>query len=304
MTEVIGGVCETRSDQPGARLGPEIAKVQSELIMFREECLPALLTHRAQDMMPEFAAPRALASAVEVSSPLSQWCEGVSRMSEFLPIDGHDNPDADLREQDFKQFMFQRATPSFSSDGHRIVWDIKLFLVMDSAHTLGLWPEFLEWSDSSDANMKGLIAQLPRVKTWLMNLDVTNEFLCFNAICHFVALIADADPSFARLALDREPWQAMVRENPILSDEGKEERLAIIDAPFFGHVLNNSMLHVLGALANNHFMQIRTWLDHPNLHGAYTGLMPHYLFAALFQKVRALRRMRTIAVEVTHADQY
>ena len=56
-------------------------------------------------------------------------------------------------------------------------------------------------------------------------------------------------------------------------------------------MLNNALLHVLGALANNHFMAIRDLLDHPNLIGSYTGLMPHYLFAVLFHKVKTIRNL-------------
>ena len=50
-------------------------------------------------------------------------------------------------------------------------------------------------------------------------------------------------------------------------------------------------LHALGGLANNHFLHIRDFLDHALLRGGYTHLMPHYLFAVLFEKVRVLRRL-------------
>jgi hypothetical protein len=36
---------------------------------------------------------------------------------------------------------------------------------------------------------------------------------------------------------------------------------------------------------------IRDFLDHPNLRGRYTHLMPHYLFAVLVEKVATLRGM-------------
>jgi hypothetical protein len=55
--------------------------------------------------------------------------------------------------------------------------------------------------------------------------------------------------------------------------------------------LNNALLHVLGVLANNHFEVIADLLDHPNLVGAYTRLMPYYLFAVLFEKVKILRAL-------------
>ena len=83
--------------------------------------------------------------------------------------------------------------------------------------------------------------------------------------------IADVDPAFAKKALDLDTW-------------GKTH-------PCLEHVVNNALLHVLASLANNHFMLIRDYLDHPCLFGRYTRLMPHYMFAVLFQKVSILRQL-------------
>src|SRR5262245_19016605 len=52
-----------------------------------------------------------------------------------------------------------------------------------------------------------------------------------------------------------------------------------------------ALLHALGGLANNHFLHIRDFLEHPLLRGGYTHLMPHYLFAVLVEKVLVLRRL-------------
>ena len=59
----------------------------------------------------------------------------------------------------------------------------------------------------------------------------------------------------------------------------------MVDGLWFGHILNNALLHVLGALANNNFMMIDDLLDHPFLVGGYSHLTPSYLFAVLFEKV-------------------
>jgi hypothetical protein len=66
---------------------------------------------------------------------------------------------------------------------------------------------------------------------------------------------------------------------------------------FRGKNLNNSLLHVLAALANNHFEMIADLLDHPSLVGGYTGLMPHYLFAVLFEKVTVLHALTRMEVD-------
>ena len=68
--------------------------------------------------------------------------------------------------------------------------------------------------------------------------------------------------------------------------------------PYFEHVVNNALLHVLASLANNHFMLIRDYFDHPCIMGRYTRLMPHYLFAVLFQKVSILRQLATEPTDV------
>ena len=54
------------------------------------------------------------------------------------------------------------------------------------------------------------------------------------------------------------------------------------------------MLHVLAALASDDFGEIEGYLDHPCLLGSYTHLMPHYIAAVLFQKVRILRDLAAI----------
>jgi hypothetical protein len=55
--------------------------------------------------------------------------------------------------------------------------------------------------------------------------------------------------------------------------------------------LNNTLLHVFGALANNHFETILDLLRHPHLLGGYTDLFPHYVFGVLLGKVETLRRL-------------
>lgn len=125
-----------------------------------------------------------------------------------------------------------------------------------------------------------------------MGLPVDNCGL-FNALCMVVPLIADIDPAFAKLALDPETWRSVVMADATLSDHAKQERQKTIDQGFLRHVLNNALLHVLGALANNHFLSIREYLDHPCLFGGYTYLMPDYLFGVLLEKVRILRQLAT-----------
>ena len=60
---------------------------------------------------------------------------------------------------------------------------------------------------------------------------------------------------------------------------------------YFRRVLNNALLHVIAALACNRFEAVLDLLDHPNLTGYYTSMIPHYLLAVLVEKVQVLYEM-------------
>ena len=67
--------------------------------------------------------------------------------------------------------------------------------------------------------------------------------------------LANDDPGFATFVLDPESWKAIVRADASLTSKETVRRLELIEIGYFRHVLDNAMLHVLGALANNHFME-------------------------------------------------
>ena len=125
-----------------------------------------------------------------------------------------------------------------------------------------------------------------------------NDAVLWNALCMVLPSIADQDPVFATFVLDPETWKAIVRPDGRLPHNEKAKRLELIEIGYFRHVLNNALLHVLGALANNHFLAIRELLDHPHLIGSYTGLMPHYVFAVLFNKVKTIRNLAGVGLDV------
>ncbi len=104
-----------------------------------------------------------------------------------------------------------------------------------------------------------------------------------------LAPVSDLDPAFAKLALDLDTWRSIVRTDQSLDEATKSQRLGAIDSGHLPHAINNALLHVLAALANNHFGVIADFLDHPCLSGVYTGLIPHYIFAVLLEKVKSLR---------------
>jgi len=123
-----------------------------------------------------------------------------------------------------------------------------------------------------------------------MSLPVDSPELA-NALCMALPLLADTDPNFAKLALDPDTWRSLVLNDRGITEEQRTKRLKMVDGLWFGHVLNNALLHVLGALANNNFLVIEDFLDHPYVCGGYSHLFSHYTFAVLLEKVAILRQL-------------
>ena len=127
----------------------------------------------------------------------------------------------------------------------------------------------------TECSFDELQRRLPEVKRWFLALSVDDSVL-FNALSFVLAPVSDLDPAFAKLALDLDTWRSIVRTDQTLDEATRSQRLEAIDSGHLPHAINNALLHVLAALANNHFEVIADFLDHPCLSGAYTGLIPHY----------------------------
>jgi len=271
---------------PEIDLNAEIARLQEELMFFRTECLPAFLKLVPEgDRFPDQVRKPS-------ANQISQWQSATGRLTEMLPIGLSENEPTLLRSEEYAQFMREQGEPSYTYRNERIIWNISLFPVLGMARH---WcPDVLQvWPESVEEVRAALVANIDRVKRWLLSQPVADSGL-HNSLCMVLPSLADVDPLFAALALDPETWKSVARTDPELTNQEKAERLKLIEVGVFPHVLNNALLHVLGALANNHFMTIRDFLDHPHLNGHYTGLMPHYLFAVLFSKVKTLRTLAGI----------
>jgi hypothetical protein len=261
----------------------EIAKVQGELIFFREACLPAFFgtaIHEVfQDEYVEWVREKLLTRAGEVSN----WQRETNHLAELLPLGPLPENAAKISRDEFRDFLLQPAAPGYCVRERRIIWRIRLF--MDPTFCSTYCPKF--------ADLPAALANPPRlseIRRWLMSLPVDSTELA-NALCALLPFVADADPGFAKLALDPETWRNLVLANRNVNAEHRMKHLQLVGGQWFGHVLNNALLHVFGALANNHFLLIADYLDHPFLRGGYTHLMPHYLFAVLFDKVTILRQL-------------
>jgi len=273
--------------QPDIDLRDVVARVQGELTFFRRECLPAFLGGPVQDFLSDGMSESLKAHIVAVAGRLSEWQDAAGRLAEYLPL-GPLPADAPCPDRDhFSRFLFQEATPAFVVREGRISWRIELFMPLEYALRC---PVFADLADDGSDPWDRFRGRAEEVERWLMGLSVDDSLL-WNSLCVVLPFVADIDPAFARLALDPATWRALVLAGHGTDEGQRETRVRFLGGPWFGHVLNNALLHVLGGLANNHFLAIADYLDHPQLRGGYTHLMPHYLFAVLLEKVRALRRL-------------
>jgi hypothetical protein len=274
----------------GIDLGGEVARVQQEVTLFRDEFLPAAfdgpVTDRHSDGMTDHLKNHITATAGQ----LSGWRDAASRLSDLLPRGPLSASAVPFDRDLFRSFLFQKATPGFVVRGGRVVWRIEVFVSVEAmAHCPAHGGE--EPTAGEDV-WDWLAARADVVKKWLTGLPANSDVLA-NSLCLVLPFLADLDPPFARLALDRETWRSLVLADRTLGDEEREKRLRFVAGNCFAHILNNALLHVLAMLANNHFLAVRDYLGHEQLRGSYTHLMPHYLFAVLIEKVAALRGMMT-----------
>ncbi len=248
----------------------EVAKVQSELVFFRERVLSALFETPLDAV---FDGDYANWVAGKSKGRLSEWQETSRRLAELLPLGPLDS--STISREHFSEYPVQGANPSYCVEEGRIVWNIGLFV---DRSLCSLYFPSLDLSNVSE------------VQRWLMSLPVDSCGLA-NSLCMALPIIADADPAFAKRALDPQEWRGIILANRNISEDERERRLRFIEGLWFAHVLNNALLHTLAAVANNSFMRIDDFLDHPYLCGAYSHLTPSYLFTVLFEKIATLRQL-------------
>ena len=267
-------------------LRAEIARAQAELIVFRKECLPAFLGGPVQDFLADGMSEWLQRHIVAVAGRLSEWRDAALRLAEHLPLGPLPSDAPTLDRKDFDRFLFQGASPAFVIRSGRIAWRIELFVPLDLALRC---PVFAGDADAAQNGWERFLGRVEDVKRWLMALPPDCQLA--NSLCELLPFVADADPAFVKLALDVDTWRGVVLADRCITEAERAERLDLVDSRLFAHVLNNALLHALGGLANNHFLHVRDFLGHALLRGGYTHLMPHYLFAVLFEKVLALRRL-------------
>lgn len=266
-------------------LPAEVARVGAELAFFRRECLPALLGRPISECVPESVSDALRERIIATVGTISSWQRAATQLADGLPF-GHPLDEAyGPSRGNFRDFLIQYDARSFSFREGRIVWQINTWFDLATPFHFCSGPgEITEpWSDISVFR-----ARQHDARRWLLALPI-DDCRLYNALGMVLPTMADIDPAFAKLALDPATWRALIQADDNLTPEQRARRLRLIDG-HFGYILNNALLHVLGALANNHFLLIGDYLDHPHVRGRYTHLMPRYLFTVLFEKVLILRQ--------------
>ncbi len=101
----------------------EIARVQGELVVFRQRVLPALFETPLDAV---FECEYADWVNEKSNGRLSEWQEATRRVAELLPLGPLTS--SKICRDDFKEFLLRGATPSFCVEDGRIVWKIGLFV--------------------------------------------------------------------------------------------------------------------------------------------------------------------------------
>jgi hypothetical protein len=278
--------------QHEADLRAEVARVHRELVAFRDRLLPVFFE---PDGAHHWTLPGQPRDKIEIiANPLRDWRQAVCRLLDALPISPLGDAELPLERSEYEPFLWQPASASSHvvREG-RIVWRIELFIGWDWGSE-DVLSRIAEGEERGPDPFGDLERRLPEAKRWLMSLPVDGSLL-WNALSYALTPISDLDPAFAKLALDPETWRTIVHGDRTIDEATRSRRLQAIDGAWFTHVLNNALLHVLAALANNHFGVIADFLEHPSLVGRYTRLMPHYLFAVLLEKVEVLRSLTRMA---------
>ena len=268
-------------DVIGFDLDAEKARVLDELKAFRDQCLPAFFA--TSGIQPVWDDDLPLGGPDVANRPLHCWQEAVDRLAHVL-VESGTMP----KRAEFDDFLFEKPVPDFSVGGGRIFWRISLGIYCNREPDawafltrMGLEAE-VEGDPIAYLNARSSVA-----RDWLFGLGVDHPNLG-DTLCFLLPLLAEGNAEVVKEMLDPETWRATDLAETGITTEVRAFRNRLINDQL-PRYFNNALLHVFGALANNHFEVILDLLRHPHFLGSYTELYPHYVFGVLFGKVEILR---------------
>lgn len=230
--------------------------------------------------------------SAETAQRLSDWQDAVTQLADTLPPNKNSSPPS---VEQFSDFMFSKPTFGATVSDNEIHWEISICIAIDFGEQT-MWMPLFPKLDTQSERRKWFRRNTEFIVKSLTEMSVLDPLL-MNSLCVVVPMLADDHPTTAIMLLDPETWRTLATKKSEVSDEERDKVLSDIAHGYFPHVLNNALLHLFAAVANNHFLRIRECLDHPCLYGSYTGLIPHYLFAILFQKVCKLYELCELSEE-------
>ncbi len=258
----------------------EKARVLDELKAFQDVCLPAFFAPGG--IKPVWDDRRPLGEPDVANRPLHRWRRAVDRLAQTLI-----EPDFPLERGDFADFLFEKPEGDYSVRDGRVVWRVGVGMYCNRESNAYAYLDRMGLGDVVEGDpVEFLLARMPVARGWLLGLGVDHPNLG-NILCCLLPLLAEGDPEVVRELLDPETWRALVCDEAGTTPEVSVKRLGIIEV-HLPRYLNNALLHVFGALANNHFMTILDLLRHPHLLGGYTNLFTHYIFGVQFGKIEVL----------------
>jgi hypothetical protein len=265
--------------------------VLAELEEFRERLLPALAKRdplsfgEFQVDNPPHHGPR---------HTLSDWQEAAAHLSGLL-VNHPDDTALATELSRLRPFMrCGQAGGDYVIDKGVIHWRLSIFAsVRWDKEVFPHVPEELQ-----PESVGGVEQSRRAVRRWFERTD-PGEIVFWNALCMVLPATVDDDPEFTISMLQTATYRERILSKEELTPAERQVELAKVEALYFHHVLNNAFLHIIAALANNHFMKIDHCLRVSEISGRYTDLLPHYLFAILFAKLKILIRLSNAGPETS-----
>ena len=256
-------------------LHAEVNQVLAEIAEFSEHILPEMAL-MDPCMFPRERRVSRLGERRWDKPPLIDWQLAAARLAGALTAETASLPRI-YNVDEFGDFLWQEpGTPYFIENG-RIRW--LMHECYRQSWEVDYMPEAFRPNDPRNKEQ-----YLTALKRWLLDPQARTANL-ERAFYWAIHTIADMEPEFVRNIMDVRTWRERIRTNTALTEAERQDELSETYC-MFNYALNNALLHLLAGISDNHFMDVRKFLDLPSFRGGYAGYLPEYLLQVLFTKVQ------------------
>ena len=261
----------------------EMERIRAEFLVLENRILPLLL-RREQEQGNK-------ATSQEGPHELKTWQRVARDLAAALPT-REGRPGIPIDEDFLKGFLHGLAEADFRIRQGRIIWRITNFmpLELDDQSASRVLELMYDAPVDEVGATERLLSEFDEFEDWFLG-PLPDVIFVINAMCSLLPCCVEIDVDFVCRAFDLETRIERIRSDISLGEKERKSKLDEWSKLVVMHGFNNALLHVIASLANNHFDQIETFLDHPAREGFYTFLMPHYLIAILHQKVRVVNEL-------------